>query len=544
MANPALFVAGSPDQGTTKAIIKTDATGKLLTVGENADVVAALTALKNTVATESSLQSLVSVSEPVTSVLNTTHFAEQQAAIDSTAIDITPYENIFVEVSGTLAGANVTLKGSLDGDSFWSLMMTPCTSSEVSKTSMDTQGIFSTNIAGLSHVQACLTGSTAETLVTVKSMATTLARAGASQVNVSDRASRKLGEVTLSGSLPAFGTSLTYDFPDIGSLLLVNTAAMYRANATVLEKSTDMGESWTAVNDFTPLKPVFVWTPPITTSPDVVLVWVAAAAGGVGDLYRSLNGGAFAKVQESVYAPYRPDGVGFMPFSIIMYGEYTPSDTDHRIFKSADQGATWTAVKTHTGAQSRHWHNAHYLSALGGWLATSGEADGQLHWVFSPDTGTTWYYILSRNVGGLYPNNIYRTTHVEVDPYGDLIWASDQPAPDSGIYKASLGSLFTPELLLPANDAIEGLYRTGNMMIAATTNSSGTKTKHCDVYVSLNGGATWHRDKRFPGVGGAPHIYYPFGTDALGRVYYAADHLTAAAIQILRCTPVTEGVQS
>jgi hypothetical protein len=200
MANPALFVAGSPDQGTTKAIIKTDATGKLLTVGENADVVAALTTLKNTVATESSLQSLVSASEPVTSVLNTTHFAEQQAAIDSTAIDITPYENIFVEVSGTLAGANVTLKGSLDGDSFWSLMMTPCTSSELSKTSMDTQGIFSTNIAGLSHVQACLMGSTAETLVTVKSMATTLARAGASQVNVSDRASRKLGEVTLSGS--------------------------------------------------------------------------------------------------------------------------------------------------------------------------------------------------------------------------------------------------------------------------------------------------------------------------------------------------------
>jgi hypothetical protein len=38
----------------------------------------------------------------------------------------------------------------------------------------------------------------------VKSMATTLARAGASQVNVSDRASRKLGEVTLSGPLPAF----------------------------------------------------------------------------------------------------------------------------------------------------------------------------------------------------------------------------------------------------------------------------------------------------------------------------------------------------
>jgi hypothetical protein len=202
MANPALFVAGSPDQGTTKAIIKTDATGKLLTVGENADVVAALTTLKNTVATESSLQSLVSASEPVTSVLNTTHFAEQQAAIDSTAIDITPYENIFVEVSGTLAGANVTLKGSLDGDSFWSLMMTPCTSSELSKTSMDTQGIFSTNIAGLSHVQACLMGSTAETLVTVKSMATTLARAGASQVNVSDRASRKLGEVTLTGTLP------------------------------------------------------------------------------------------------------------------------------------------------------------------------------------------------------------------------------------------------------------------------------------------------------------------------------------------------------
>jgi hypothetical protein len=200
MANPALLVAGSPDQGTTKAIIKTDATGKLLTVGENADVVAALTTLKNTVATESSLQSLVSASEPVTSVLNTTHFAEQQAAIDSTAIDITPYENIFVEVSGTLAGANVTLKGSLDGDSFWSLMMTPCTSSELSKTSMDTQGIFSTNIAGLSHVQACLMGSTAETLVTVKSMATTLARAGASQVNVSDRASRKLGEVTLSGT--------------------------------------------------------------------------------------------------------------------------------------------------------------------------------------------------------------------------------------------------------------------------------------------------------------------------------------------------------
>jgi hypothetical protein len=201
MANPALFVAGSPDQGTTKAIIKTDATGKLLTVGENADVVAALTTLKNTVATESSLQSLVSASEPVTSVLNTTHFAEQQAAIDSTAIDITPYENIFVEVSGTLAGANVTLKGSLDGDSFWSLMMTPCTSSELSKTSMDTQGIFSTNIAGLSHVQACLMGSTAETLVTVKSMATTLARAGASQVNVSDRASRKLGEVTLTGTI-------------------------------------------------------------------------------------------------------------------------------------------------------------------------------------------------------------------------------------------------------------------------------------------------------------------------------------------------------
>ena len=157
-----------------------------------------------------------------------------------------------------------------------------------------------------------------------------------------------------------------------------------------------------------------------------------------------------------------------------MFGEYTPSDTDHRIFKSADAGATWTVVKTHTAAQSRHWHNVHYSAALGGWLATCGESEGQLHWILSPDTGTTWYYVLPRNAGGLYPNGLYRTTHIEIDPRGVLTWASDQSYPDGGIFRATLGSLCKPQLLMPAADSIEGLYKSGNLMVAATTISSGS----------------------------------------------------------------------
>lgn len=346
--------------------------------------------------------------------------------------------------------------------------------------------------------------------------------------------------VTLSGSLPEFDTILDYDFPSMGKLLLVNSQAMYRANDTVLEKSTDTGVNWTALQDFAPARPVFVWAPRSPVSPNIVLVWAAANTSSAGTLYRSFNNGVFTSVLESVYAPYRPCGVGFQHSSIIMFGEYTPSDTDHRIFKSTDAGATWDAVKTHTGAQSRHWHNVHYSAALAGWLATSGESDGQLHWIFSPDTGTTWYYVLPRNILGLYPNGLYRTTHVEIDPRGVLTWASDQGYPDGGIFRATLGSLCKPQLLMPAADAIEGLYRSGNLMIAATTNSSGSRPKPCDVYVSLDGGANWRRDKRFAGTGGTPHIYYPLGEDAAGRIYYAADYLTAAAAQTLRCQ-VREG---
>lgn len=101
---------------------------------------------------------------------------------------------------------------------------------------------------------------------------------------------------------------------------------------------------------------------------------------------------------------------------VIMWAEYgTVDGTAYNIFKSTDDGVTWTIAKT--GEEVRHWHALQVDPYTGHWWLCGGDTDEQSRILRSKDDGVTWELMGNGS-------QFYRTCGL-VFTLNEVIWGTD-----------------------------------------------------------------------------------------------------------------------
>ena len=113
----------------------------------------------------------------------------------------------------------------------------------------------------------------------------------------------------------------------------------------------------------------------------------------------------------------------------IVVGQYLTAGTDLFLWRSTNDGATWTKVYTNPAAKDtakgngmRHSHRVYYHEATATWLAVWGDGSGTNMTTASTDDGVTWTDYFAQGDGHFQP--------VEFYDYGDatkLLCGSDGP---------------------------------------------------------------------------------------------------------------------
>lgn len=206
-------------------------------------------------------------------------------------------------------------------------------------------------------------------------------------------------------------------------------------NSTGVWKSTDDAVTWTTTGNTTGLSMTgnnFVWV----TSTGTVLV-VAQDATPVYHLCRSTDGGAtFSKVFD-----FNSGSLGVLGSQSIaedtspspkrLYvAEYCPTNqTSVNLYKSTDDGATWTAVYTFAQGVVRHFHAVRVDPFVTSrvWV-TIGDTGTQPRIGYSDDGGTTFTWITQ----GQYP----QSRAVGLIFASDAVyWLADTPDQSSDVYR-------------------------------------------------------------------------------------------------------------
>lgn len=179
----------------------------------------------------------------------------------------------------------------------------------------------------------------------------------------------------------------------------------YAVTGTMLQASED-GEAFVDVHDFEPDVPVSLLT---VTPSGAVLVFVDEA-GGTRNLMRSAdNGATWATVLTTVggitlKAPLQGSGFCRTYAGTLLFAEYHSGSDEQRVWRSTDDGLTWTAVQTQpvvTGS-FRHYHAVTQDPYTRTIYLTSGDQNGECRWWTSDDDGATWDEVEGIDKGQLY----------------------------------------------------------------------------------------------------------------------------------------------
>lgn len=291
-----------------------------------------------------------------------------------------------------------------------------------------------------------------------------------------------------------------------------------------------------------------VWTELWTISSGTISVIHATATciivfGSDGKVYRSADDETFTEVLTGIDPPLHTKGVASRG-TTICFGEYTRTEGNPvRIYRSTDDGLTWTDVLNAGNSSSaglRHFHTCQYIDSSR-WIATTG--DTTINWYVSI-TGETWILLFTSS------SQYHRTLGVVAPAYNEIVWASDGSKGHEGVFSTGINSAhrvnykdLTKLISLPTTSyAMAGQK---NVLVATTraftSNYSGNLKSY--IYVSIDSGNTWQIDQSYSlkdtvTYGGFHDIV---GPDMYGKYYAQIDGVDDIADNsTIMLTPVFE----
>lgn len=256
---------------------------------------------------------------------------------------------------------------------------------------------------------------------------------------------------------------------------------IYSPNNNILRKSTDEGLTWITLYTFAGTYIRWIWA----TKSGYILVWT-----GDKNLYRSTDGGTtFSVVLSNVNYPLH-NGIDEKLLasspSVIIWGEYQTASDPVRVYKSTDEGATWTVAKDFAGAV-RHVHSVNWDSRENKWWVTTGDSDLQVKVLTSVDDGAAFTEIALTGT----TKQDYRTLgYVFTDK--NLIWASDSPDTQNHVFTAPKSDINNYQSLALMPAAVYFIAQFGNTLLIGT-NAEGYATEDwvARLYASYDLGKTW-----------------------------------------------------
>lgn len=244
-----------------------------------------------------------------------------------------------------------------------------------------------------------------------------------------------------------------------------------------------------------------------------------------GDVLISTDGGetwtsadlSTASGNDSVISPFHNGCVWIGNY--IIFGEYgTTANRPYRIFRSVDNGTTWTAsLSKNNPSEIRHWHHIDYLAYSRKLIATSGDENNQVHWYISSDFGANWAEVEGIN-NTAYAQR-YRTCRIQEIAYNKIMWGSDAVSRICEICTANIDDVVnTTEVIFNTAKTIFGIHVNGADIIALTdTESSDFADNRASVYRSKDCGKTWERILEYQVQSNAGGFKACVGIDDIGE---------------------------
>lgn len=203
----------------------------------------------------------------------------------------------------------------------------------------------------------------------------------------------------------------------------------------------------------------------------------------------------------------------------ILFGEYgTTSNRAYRIFRSTDNGLTWTvSLSKNNPGEIRHWHHLDFLPYSGKIIATSGDENNQVHWYISSDLGANWSEVEAIN--NMAYSQRYRTCRIQEIGYNKIMWGSDAVSRICEICTANIDDVVsTTEVIFNTAKTIFGVHVNGADIIALTdTESSDFEDNRASVYRSKDCGKAWERILEYQVQSNAGGFKACVGIDDLGE---------------------------
>src|SRR5690242_18692392 len=257
---------------------------------------------------------------------------------------------------------------------------------------------------------------------------------------------------------------------------------------TQLWTSTDEGATWSQVNGWNAIGKRVWYVTPLQSG----ALLVAYDSGTHWSLARSTDGGAtWATVlalpcivpdctqrYTTLTAKSIVEGDGY-----VFLGTYSnsPASTNtNYVYRSADDGATWSIVNTSTNL--RHIHGLAFNSGQHRLYVLSGDSAGQALW-YPPDDGVTLQPLCTD----------YQCTGIEAIVSGSsLVFGTDNPSTANHIVKVDTTSGSYTDIATTSYPSYSA-GTTGGIWLIAETHESGAPISDPQIHLwgSSDGGATW-----------------------------------------------------
>jgi len=284
-------------------------------------------------------------------------------------------------------------------------------------------------------------------------------------------------------------------------------------------KSTNGGKTWTQVSTFNSH----------STEPNAGFVTKAGTILVCGldqKLYRSTDEGlSFTAIMQTNGSWRGSNGIcQNNQDGTIIFGENPQKEGGPiHLYRSIDDGATWTSVLERQTSDIRHFHSVQIDPYTRKWIATTGDTDAQVEW-WESDDGVTWTAIVGAD-SGVAGSQHYRTLGLLFSD-DEYTWGTDNPLwGQSQNYilsakKDVLGTLIKKQTLpAPAYASAQQ----GKVFFVGTQPEGTTSTdRMARLYISKDLGKTWDvllcwalRDDRKGGFNWADK-----NTDIKGNLYF------------------------
>lgn len=244
-----------------------------------------------------------------------------------------------------------------------------------------------------------------------------------------------------------------------------------------------------------------------------------------GDVLYSIDGGETwttadletARGETAVLPPFYNGCIWIGNY--ILFAEYgTTANRPYRVFRSGDNGATWSVVLSKENPSDiRHWHHIDYMRYSQKIILTSGDQNEQVRWFISSDGGVTWVEVDGVN-NQIYSQR-YRTCRIQEIAYNRIMWGSDAVSRICEICTADLSDIVgSTEVIFNTAKTIFGICVNGSDILALTdTESSDFADNNASVYCSRDCGKTWERILEYQVQGSAGGFKATVGVDDLGE---------------------------